>query len=254
MDRKLYKNSFSLGNSPDYTCPICNIGVLRIIKDDFKRYATFDIKEAQKHPGFEPDWIEYIFNCIFKCNNDKCIREVACTGLGFERFETVWDDDEPVGDYVENFKPLYFYPNLKIINIPNLTPEEVSKLLNKSFELFFSSPSSAVNLVRAAIEEILTDQKVQRYVISKGKRRMLSLHNRIDKLPEKHKSLKDSILAVKWLGNAGSHSVDSLNLDLDDAMDAYELIEEIINKIYGSKDSSLAKIVRGVNKSKGSRK
>lgn len=256
MNRSLYKRAFTLNNPPDYNCPICNIGLLRISKDTFKSHTTFDIEEAQDHPGFDPSWIEYIFNCIFQCNNDKCNSKVACMGTGFVDWDMIFDEDgvpEQIwGDY---FKPSFFCPNLKIINIPKPIPEEVLNLLNKSFELFFSSPSSSVNLVRATIEEILTDQKVQRYIVNKNKKRVkLSLHNRIDKLPEKYKDLKDSILAVKWLGNAGSHSKDSLNLDLDDAMDAYELIEEILSKIYGSKNSDLAKIAKSVNKSKGSRK
>lgn len=254
MNRQLYKNAFSLDNPPDYICPRCNIGVLRI-DDEFKSHATFDIQEAQKHPDFEPNCISYIFNCIFQCTNDKCDGKVCCTGTGFVDWDVDFDEngvpEQIWGDY---FKPLFFNPNLQLINIPKSIPEDISILMNRSFGLFFSSPSSAVNLVRAAIEEILTDQKVQRYVISKNKRRMLSLHSRIEKLPEKYKSLKDSILAVKWLGNAGSHSKDSLNLNLDDAMDAYELIEEIMDKIYNSKHSHLAKIAKSVNKSKGSRK
>ncbi|MFK3989997.1 DUF4145 domain-containing protein [Psychrobacter sp. NPDC064578] len=254
MNRSLYKHAFTLKDSPNYNCPKCDIGLLRIAKDNFKNYTTFDLQKAMKNPEFEPEWIEYIFNCVFECNNDRCDGKVLCTGRGSVDVDIEVDDNgQQYQEYNDYYRPLYFHPNLELITIPKNTPADIKKLLNQSFELFFSSPSSAANLVRASIEEILNDQNIPDYFISKkGKHVILTLHGRIDKLPEKYDGLKDKVFALKWLGNDGSHSGSTISLD--DAMDAYELIEEVLSKIYSSKDADLARLAKEINESKGPKK
>lgn len=153
------------------------------------------------------------------------------------------------GDY---FKPLFFNPHLKLIQIPEQTPEKVSDSLNESFKLFFSSPSAASNHLRAAIEGLLTDFKVKRYETSGGKRRIISLHRRINLLPGKFNDLKELFYAVKWLGNAGSHSGETLTVD--DVMDAYEIIEHILAEVYDSKSTKVKTLAKKVNKAKGPKK
>ncbi|MGB3133805.1 MAG: DUF4145 domain-containing protein, partial [Candidatus Macondimonas sp.] len=82
------------------------------------------------------------------------------------------------------------------------------------------------------------------------KRRFISLHQRIALLPPKYAHLKDLILAIKWLGNAGSHDGGS-EVTLDDVMDSYELTEHILQEVYAPKLEKLQKIAKNVNKKKG---
>ena len=173
--------------------------------------------------------------------NDKCGEVVACTGHAGVDID--YDDFSQPNEYYTYYKPLFFYPNLKLITIPEDTPDNIKKLLNKSFELFFTSPSAAANLVRVSIEEILTNQGVEK---------INNLHRRIEKLPKKHESLKTKFFALKWLGNAGSHSGDSITDD--DAMDAYELVEDLLLKIYSSKDDELNMLANKINTLKGPKK
>lgn len=252
MNRQLYKNAFSLDNPPDYICPRCNIGVLRIA-DEFKSHATFDIQEAQKHPDFEPDWVSYIFNCVFECNNHKCNGKVVCTGSGSVDFDIDVDDyGQQYQEWDDYYRPLFFHPNLKLINIPEDTPDNIKKILNQSFELFFTSPSAAANLIRISIEEILTDQGVNLYS-RKDSSKKISLHSRIeDHLPDKYQTIKEHFEAVKWLGNAGSHADNELSLN--DTMDAYELVEYILSKVYYSAPNNLNKLAKEINDLKGPKK
>jgi hypothetical protein len=125
----------------------------------------------------------------------------------------------------------------------------VSTPLNESFKLFFSSPSAASNNVRIAIEELLTELKVKRFNVSKGRRLFINLHQRIESLPAKYAQFKDMILAIKWLGNAGSHGHSEVTID--DAMDAYELTEHILKEIYEPKAKKLKALAKKVNKKKG---
>ena len=252
MNRDLYKRSFILQDPPIYSCPQCSIGILRLNEDSFKKYTTFDLDEMLKHPDFEPDWIDYIFNCVFECNNHKCDGKVVCTGRGNVDFDIDIDNDgQEYQEWNDCYRPLFFHPNLKLINIPENTPDNIKKILNKSFELFFTSPSAAANLVRISIEEILTDQDVNLYS-KKDSSKKMSLHSRIEEhLPDKYQTIKDHLEAVKWLGNAGSHSGEELSLD--DTMDAYELVEYVLSEIYRSTSYNLDRLTQEINTFKGPR-
>lgn len=251
MNRNLYKQPFTLNNSPDYNCPKCNIGLLRIEEDSFREFAELDAKEAQNKHELEPDWIDYIFHCVFECNNHKCASKIVCTGRGSVDFDIDVDEyGEQYQEWNSYYRPLFFHPNLKLITIPKDTPSDIEKILNQSFELFFTSPSAAANLIRISIEEILTDQGVDIYLTDQnGKKKKIILHNRIDNLPDKFSNLKEKFFALKWLGNSGSHSGEELSLD--DAMDAYELAEYVLSEIYYSAPNNLDKLAQEINTSKG---
>ena len=245
MERYLYTDTFTEEEAPDYLCPRCNKGLLRLNKDTLKSVETVDSKLYQRKEYSEFQDMQMIFNCMFKCINDKCGEVVACTGhagVGIER-AVDYDNFSQPDEYYTYYKPLFFYPNLNLITIPKDTPDDIKKLLNKSFELFFTAPSAAANLVRVSIEEILTDQGIEK---------INNLHRRIEKLPEKHESLKTKFFALKWLGNAGSHSGDRITAD--DAMDAYELVEDLLLKIYSSKDDELNMLANKINILKGPKK
>ena len=92
--------------------------------------------------------------------------------------------------------------------------------------------------------------KIRRFNLVSGKRRFVSLHERISLLPAKFAHLKDLIVAIKWLGNAGSHD-DGTDVTLDDVMDSYELTEHILQEVYAPKLTKLHKLAKKVNKKKG---
>ena len=75
------------------------------------------------------------------------------------------------------------------------------------------------------------------------------MHKRIDLIPEKHKAIKDFCYAIKWLGNAGSHS-DKI-ITLDDVMDAYEIMDEVLRELFEEKQEHIKKLVKTINKKKG---
>lgn len=146
------------------------------------------------------------------------------------------------------FRPKFFEPHLKLIEIPSKCPKQIVDPLNESFKLYFSAPGAASNSVRVAIEELLTELKVKRFDIVKKKRRMISLHQRISLLPAKHVELKEMLTAIKWIGNAGSHGGERITHD--DVLDAFELTEHVLGEIYSPK-AKLAALAKKVNKKKG---
>jgi hypothetical protein len=253
MDRKIFEISFSENNTPDWQCPTCGNGLLRIIKGTFFKNETSISIKAHSDDAWEPNWIEYTYSCLLQCTNNRCKGNVSNIGIGMVNWDMVQDEhDYPNEVYRDLFKPLFFNPPLKIIRIPNKAPEIVSEALNSSFALFFCSPSAASNHVRTSVEELLTDLKVKRFELSRGKRRSISLNRRIELLPAKYLGFKDLLLAIKWLGNAGSHSWKEVKFD--DVMDAYEIMEHLLAEIYDSRTMKVKALAKKVNTSKGPKK
>lgn len=253
MDRKLFKLPFQPESPLDWQCPTCGKGLLRIKKETFFSDELAHSKKSYNHEAWEPEWMEHIYSCLMQCSNDNCQEVVASTGTGFVDWDIVEiKQGETEQVYSNYYRPSYFQPHLKIIPIPDDTPEEVIDSLNDSFKLFFCSPSAAANHVRASVEAMLTDLKVKRYDVSGSKRRPINLHRRIDLLPTKYNELKELLIAVKWLGNAGSHSGDELTID--DVMDTYEIMEHVLDEIYGKKLTKIKSIAKKVNKAKGPKK
>jgi hypothetical protein len=252
MDRNALKLQFALDKSPDWVCPTCKKGVLRIKKDTFFKEED-SLSRDHSHEAWDPDWITYVYSCLLVCTNDQCKEIVSNVGVG-SVVHHIYEGcrGEPMEAYTDFFRPKFFEPPLALINIPDKCPESVSGPLAESFRLFFSVPSAASNNVRIAIEELLTDLKVRKTTLVRGKRRLITLHQRIDLLPTKHANLKDLILAIKWLGNAGSHGNSGNDaITMDDVMDSYELTEHILHEIYAPKTKKLAALAKKVNKKKG---
>jgi len=63
--------------------------------------------------------------------------------------------------------------------------------------------------------------------------------------------IADFLLAIKWIGNTGSHTG---KLERIDVLEAYELLELSLNKLYDDTEIKLSKISKEIIKRKGTRK
>ncbi|MGY3994114.1 DUF4145 domain-containing protein [Aeromonas veronii] len=230
IDRSLYKYNFTETHTPDWMCPTCKKGILRIIDDSFKKFETRDSLRNRSHPTWDPSGVEYIYSCVLRCNNDKCLEVVSSTGVGGADIEG-FDNEHGYPDqrWVDDFRPTFFEPPLAIIDIPADCPAEVKEPLQESFRLFFCSPSSAGNNVRMAMESLLTQLGVPIQVTT-PKFRRLNLYERIQLLSDEHSEFKTLFDAIRLFGNDGSHP-DS-KITRHDVMDAYDLIEHVLQVLY----------------------
>ncbi|WP_430644051.1 DUF4145 domain-containing protein [Aeromonas salmonicida] len=228
MDRTIYKSTFTRTRASDWMCPTCKKGYLRLIDNSFKVHERRYSREAHVHPNWDPAWQENVYSCMLKCNNEQCEEVVANSGTGgFEIDYFYGVDDVPDHRLVSFFRPRFFEPPLAIIDIPINCPATVAQPLQESFRLFFCSPSSSSNNVRIAIEVLLTELGVPTH---NKKEERLFLNARLKLLPEKYANFKELLMAIKWLGNAGSHPGSVITID--DVMDAYEIIEHILHELY----------------------
>lgn len=75
----------------------------------------------------------------------------------------------------------------------------------------------------------------------------MTLHARIEEYRKKDPGLGDSLLAVKWLGNAGSHAT----LTRNDVFDALDMVEHVLDEVFTQRAKTVAKLAKKINKARG---
>lgn len=240
VDRKIYKTPFNNKSIPQWECPLCKKGILKGVKGSFFYEETKDSINAQEMEGQAPAWIEYIYSCRLICTNPSCKNIVVSTGTGSVDYEPVYGLDDEISNikHWDYFQPKIFIPSLDIFKVTADIPDDINKNIRKSFELFFINPAASLNQLRIAIEKLLDYLRIKKYSTSKGKRIPITLHTRIDLLSKKYQNIKDLLIAVKWLGNTGSHSN---NITIDDVMDAYDIFEVVLKELFDNRLSEVKK-------------
>jgi hypothetical protein len=250
VDRTIFKLPFTKSGAGKFQCPACSKGSLNIIEELFIEKETKESRSMRDHPEWGPDYFGVVYGGILECSNSVCQEVVSSSGYGWEEEEPCYDDDGNFDrEYVRYYRPVIFYPHLKPFPFPKDTPDGVGMEINKSFSLMFSDPPSSANHIRVALEHLLTHLKIKRFTTNNGRRSFLTLHRRIDLLPPKYDGVKDIFLAVKWLGNAGSHS--NHDVTLDDVLDSYELTMELLDEIFSKRRKSAKSLAKKINMKKG---
>ena len=253
VDRKLFKLPFWQDRKPNWPCPTCGSGVLLLHDDAMTVRESAATIKGRKDPEFFYEWAELRFSAMLTCSNSACKESVALVGRGGVDIDYSYDEDgNTVGEYYKIYRAEYFYPHLRMFNAPKAVPIDVTEEIEKSFSVYFADPDAASNHVRKAVEALLTGLKVKRFLVQKGKRRPIDLHTRIKGLPARFSGVRDILLAIKWLGNAGSHA--GSEISHDDVLDAYELLEEALSEIYAPRTKRIEKLAKEINRRKGPKK
>jgi hypothetical protein len=241
---------------PEWMCPTCNKSLLDLNKQvHHVKQITAIGHEAIEHESFEPDWITERGVFSLQCQNPRCKEVVSVTALG--SVEQHHDPRVPYEyqkgpQYGTRFKPTYFDPPLLFFPIMESVPELVRTAILESFALVWSHPDSAGNAIRRSIENLLTHFRVpRRFRSKKNKMEVYSLHARIEKFgaKKKFKECADRLLALKWIGNAGSHAGKSLSKQ--DVLDGFEILASTLALLFEEGDQGVKKKVRQINKRKG---
>jgi hypothetical protein len=244
MNREIWKNRYFNHDNPiNYPCPSCKIGVLSL--DGILTKITPRGKEMENYSYDQG--IEHVFCGILQCKNADCLELISISGQCLK--DIVYGKELPDGQLVEGrfstYYPKYFYPNLKIFDLPENIPANVSKQINLSFSNYFDDLSSCANRIRNAIELILDDLKAAKWKRAKsGKIHIFKvLHRRIEHYGSKNKNIANHLLALKIIGNEGSHIG---GLKSDDILDAYEILEQLIEFAYIKKTKRIAELAKEI--------
>lgn len=233
---------------PPWICPSCKAGSLFLDKKTLHCESTHASRAAQGTDEWEPDWIEERFVGLLRCQNQGC-RDIVAIG-GRTRFEENHDYDEGP-QFIQAFEPQFIYPPPHVFQISKKCPSSVADEIRSAFGLLWSDTKSCANRLRSAAEILLTDRKVPTRRLNKNKKYVrIDLHARIEMFKKKDSNSAEYLLAIKWLGNIGSHtSLD--NLEVDDLLNGFDLFEHVIQHIYEKHEQNLNKIAKSITARKG---
>jgi len=111
----------------------------------------------------------------------------------------------------------------------------------ESFSLFPLSSASTANRIRVSIEKLLDSFQIT----AEG-----NLHQRIKSIKDNPQlsHLENAMIALKWIGNEGSHA--GKNLSIENIETAFLILEHVLYEIY-EPEKSIHSIVNSVVTNKG---
>lgn len=233
MDSNLWNSWFSENSCPAWPCPSCKAGVLALTPKTFKQSATRDSFEHQDEDWWGPDQVVYSFTAWAECSNKNCGEQFALSGVG--GVEQVPDENNS-SDYVDFFQIRHCHPTLEIIALPKNCPDPVRQALNAAFALYWQDRPSSAGRIRVALERLLDHFGITTKTAN-GK--FLPLEKRIDVFSQTDAENGAQLMALKWLGNVGSHTID---VQVDDLLAAFEIIEHVLSELIDKKSASIAKL------------
>jgi hypothetical protein len=238
MDRKLWMPPFT-NALPALPCCACHIGFLNIVPDSLKAMETGPSEDSKAHDAWEVEWMDSRFTAFYRCTNPKCRQVVGVAGkVGYESDYDVF----PNGDWEERvdrrFTPLAFVEPPPVIRVCEQCPEAVSAHLDRSFGLYWMDRRSCATAIRTAVESLLDERGVPREIERKpGKLARIPLHDRIVRFQEADPEPGKLLLAIRVIGNVGTHRDD---ITFDDLLTGYEILDHVIDLVYSGRAARVA--------------
>ena len=141
--------------------------------------------------------------------------------------------------------PRFFYPAVPIFPLPANVPARIAEPLRQSFALFWSNPNAAANSLRVAVEAIMDFRGVRKTAVnSKGKRVALMLHGRIEEFKKANSDLGEKLMAIKWLGNSGSHLT---GISKKNLYAGYSLVDYVMEEMFEARKKQLDYLANRAN-------
>ena len=230
---------------PSLPCLVCHRGALEMVTiSEFESKASADARvgvEIEEGPrsGF--------FHGELACSQPSCGSKYVVAG----EWTRGTDDPDEETDSLDIYDPSLFgltvrhiLPPLPLIALPEGTPEPVKVLVESCSSVLLSDPNAASGRIRTAIEAVLDQQKIQKTGNSRAER--LGIHARLNKLAEKNGPAATHLIAMKWIGNEGTHEREPV--PLRSVLDGLELFARGIEILYDPREARLARMAALINK------
>jgi hypothetical protein len=221
---------------------------LALVKDSLNFKETVESVRSHKHEGFDFDWVAYVFTAWAQCTHPGCKQEYAIAGTGGVAPQMTADDK---WEYEEYFAPKICHPMPDIFTFPPKCQDDVVSELRGAFAIFWLNSAACAGRLRVALECLMTHLGVpKRKKGANGKFSDLTLHGRIDAFAKKEPTIGSQLMALKWLGNTGSHYS---NVSANDLLDAFEIMEHALKEIIGGHSARVAALAKKLTKKHGSK-
>jgi len=254
IERELWLKSFRYESLP-FPCPTCGTGTPRYklqTRGDQTHFPLFITASAENHRRnmrHEPASLDGSFVYMAVCDRKEC-GELICL-CGDHEHKAEHDTlGGPTNLHIE-LKPKFICPAPNIFRIPGPCRALIRDEVRAAFQLFWCDPGACANRIRNAVELVLSDLGIPRFRIGKGRRNRLTLHDRIKLFESKDAEQAHALMALKWLGNAGSHPAGEVSKD--DALDGFEILDHVLQERYVQHRSAISRLSRAIIRRRGPR-
>jgi len=243
MDRTLWTKSIYQHSMPAWKCPVCRKGHTVLVPKSVIMKETAASKSQHSHDAWDPDWVESVFTAWGVCSNKACEQSFAVSGIG--GVDPEYDDDHGL-EWYDYFSPLQCNPMPDIFDLPPKCPDGVSTELRTAFSLFWGYREACAGRVRVALELLMDHLGIPRRKKAKnGKFFDLTLHGRLENFAGKNATIGSHLMALKWLGNAGSHDG---TVSTNDLLDAFEVLEHALAEVIDQRSARVAALAKKLTK------
>lgn len=216
---------------------------MSLVQKSVTHHETVESKRWRNDDAWEPEQIQYVFTAWAECRHPSCKQRFAISGTGGTEPQY---DDEGSTEWVDYFSPRHCDPMPDVIELPVKCPDEVAKELRAAFALFWAQPEPCAGRIRVAVEALLDHIGVpKKTTTAKGKQIDLKLHERIEAFAVSNAVTGPHLMALKWLGNAGSHGSRVSRIDL---LDAFEIMEHALVEILDKRSAKVAALAEKMTK------
>lgn len=247
---EVYREQFELLTGPfrewpDLPCLICNRGALEPsiheieTKDSADERAGVETLEGPQR-GF--------FHGELRCSRTACGNVYVVAG----EWTKGSDNPDEEQEEIDSFDPSLFglvvrhvLPPLPLISLPEATPQKIYALVESASSALLSDTGAASTRIRTAIEVLLDEQRIRK-TSTRNRRERLSTHTRITIFESKNQIAAKQLMAMKWIGNVGSHEGEPLSLKW--VLDGLELFARAIESIYDPRDAELERLAAEINR------
>ncbi|MCB1202548.1 MAG: DUF4145 domain-containing protein [Leptospiraceae bacterium] len=220
-------------------CEVCGSGELQSEEKKIQEWETFEsyANRNSDPENWESEYYEGAFIAELSCDAEGCGNNIAVSGQSIVEITDIEIHDPEDGPQaIESviYLPRNFSPVFNLIEIPMEIEFPIRKILYKSFELYWLDNDACANKIRQFVESLLDSYRVKKRirVVKNGTAKYISLplHKRIEEYTKTRADLGEILMAIKWIGNAGSHH--SLGLENQDLVDAYRMLDHFFEEAY----------------------
>lgn len=238
---------FNEKKQPNWPCPYCYAGILKLDKNNFLRHTTQKSSILYSISSYPAD-LRYIFSGLLQCST--CKEIVSFSGTGEVLHDPLYEDGQHIRDFVDHFTPKSYFPELPIFKIPDKCPENVKTEIKRSFKDYWSDALSCAVSLRRSIEFLLTHYRIRK-TQERDKSKPKPLGSRIKLFEKKHPEVANLLSAIRWIGNQGTHEN---TISKRDVYLAYEILELALNKLFDKSENEIKKKASEINKRRGAAK
>jgi hypothetical protein len=248
MKRALWIQPLTEQSWPAWPCPTCANGTLTLVPNSLVKKETANSRQSYEVLG-EPDLITYTFSAWLKCNYGNCGEEVVVAGNGkvvivekeiADLVDEEIEDIQPGPKYGTIYEPLFCWPMPDMFGLPEKCPPEVQAELRAGFRLFWSDQAASAGRVRVSLERLMDQCGIpRRRKNCKEEYYNLTLGRRIEEFSKVEPPAGERLMALKWLGNTGSHQ---RSVTRDDLLDGFEVLEYSLAELFDQRTARIAEL------------